>query len=335
MSRRATTVAHVVLERRNGQGDRCRPNGVIVVDKPRGPTSHDVVAHVRRTLGTREVGHAGTLDPMATGVLVLALGEATKLVPWLTAHDKTYAATILLGRGTDTLDADGREDTCAPLGSELLDALASSQPDAVAPLLENALAAERARDTQIPPAYSAIKTDGQRAFALARRGETPALAPREVRVHRLELVASRADMEARLGALDVELDVAKGYYVRALARDLAVALGTIGHLTALRRTRSGPFAIAETVAHGAAADVLLEHVCPLACAAAKALPVVRLTEAGVADARCGRVVRSADIEGHAPGLSAWLDARGELVAVGEADAEGHGRVVRGFVQSTT
>lgn len=320
----------MVLEVRDSQGDR-RPNGVLVVDKPRGPTSHDVVAHVRRTLGTREVGHAGTLDPMATGVLVLALGEATKLVPWLTAHDKTYSATIFLGRATDTLDADGREEASVPLASELLDALAQWRAGApIAPRLEEALAAERARESQVPPAYSAIKTDGRRAFALARRGETPVLAAREVRVHRLELLAARADGEGR-GELDVELDVAKGYYVRALARDVAAALGTVGHLTRLRRLRAGPFGVGEAVQHAAGADELRQHIYPLAQAAAKALPVARLTEAGATDARCGRVVRAADIERHVAGPTAWLDADGALVAVGEASAEGDGRVVRGFV----
>jgi tRNA pseudouridine55 synthase len=156
-----------------------------------------------------------------------------------------------------------------------------------------------------------------------------------VRVLRLDLMASRAEAEAGVGALDVELDVAKGYYVRALARDLAARLGTVGHLAALRRTRSGPFSLAEASPYGASADSLLERICPLAKAAAKALPVVRLTDAGVTDARCGRIVRAPDIEGSALGPAAWVDAQGALVAIGEADPEGHGRVVRGFAPPAT
>jgi tRNA pseudouridine55 synthase len=302
------------------------PSGVLVVDKPRGPTSHDVVAHVRRVLRTREVGHAGTLDPMATGVLVLAVGEATKLVPWLTAHDKSYGATISLGMQTDTLDADGREDACRPPSPALLAALGRSRPEAVAPMLLDALALECARTLQIPPSYSAIKAHGERAFARARRGESVQLAPRPVRVDRLELL----ECSAAPPWLAIELDVGMGYYVRSLARDLAASLGSVGHLTALRRSRSGPFVAAEAVGMNACPDELVARLTPLALSAARALPVARLTETGVRDARCGRLVRASDINAPARGPSAWINDRGNLVAVGEADANGQGRVVRGF-----
>jgi tRNA pseudouridine55 synthase len=305
-----------------------RPSGVLVIDKPRGPTSHDVVAYVRRALRTREVGHAGTLDPMATGVLVIAVGEATKLVPWLTAHDKSYRATLCLGTQTDTLDADGREDARQMPSSDLLEALAHSRVAAVAPLLLDALALERARTSQVPPAHSAIKMNGERAFARARRGERMALAPRPVRVDRLELLACSAAPPW----LAIELDVAKGYYVRSLARDLAAALGSVGHLVSLRRTRSGPFVADEAVAMDAPPGELVARLTPLALSAARALPVARLTETGARDARCGRLVKASDLNATASGPSAWIDDRGDLIAVGEADANGRGRVVRGFVE---
>ncbi len=304
-------------------------SGVLVLDKPKGPTSHDIVSHVRRALKTREVGHAGTLDPMATGVLVVAIGEATKLVPWLTAHDKSYQATVALGVQTDTLDADGREDARVPPSSALREALEGLLPH-TGGMIGDALAQERARTSQVPPGYSAIRTEGERAFQRARRGVREALPPRAVAVHRLDVTACSADPPW----LAVEVDVAKGYYVRALARDLASALGTVGHLSRLRRVRSGPFLVEEAVALHASADVLRARVAPLAVSAARALPVARLTETGVRDARCGRVVKPSDIQANEMGPSAWLDAQGVLVAIGQADPEGGGRVVRGFAETT-
>jgi tRNA pseudouridine55 synthase len=306
-------------------------SGVLVVDKPRGPTSHDVVARIRRTLGVREVGHAGTLDPMATGVLLLAVGEATKLVPWLTTQDKTYEATIALGVETDTLDADGRDVRLVPASDELRAALASSDPRrAVAPMLLAALAAERARISQVPPAFSAIKQGGERAYARARRGEETTLAAREVHVRRLDLVACREEP----ASIDVAIEVGKGYYVRSLARDLADGLGTVGHLTFLRRTRSGGFLCEEALALDASPEELLAGMHPLPLAAARALPVARLTGAGALDARHGRQVHPRDILAFVPGPSAWFDPCGELVAVGEVDESSGGKVTRGFTSSS-
>ena len=302
------------------------PNGVLVVDKARGPTSHDVVARLRRTLSIRDIGHAGTLDPMATGVLVLALGEATKLVPWLTAHDKAYETAIALGVQTDTLDADGREVTRAALGTELLDALSRSNGHQISPMLSGALETERMRTAQVPPAYSAIRTHGVRAFDAARRGSTPLLAPRPVRVLRLDILACSSDP----AYLSLALEVGKGYYVRALARDLAAALGTVGHLTQLRRVRSGPFALDEALSVDAPPDQLRAHIQPIAIAAGRALALGRLTEAGTRDARCGRLVHPYDIAAPMQSISAWLDPGGGLVAVGEVDEGGHGKVLRGF-----
>jgi tRNA pseudouridine55 synthase len=305
---------------------RPSPSGVLVIDKPRGPTSHDVVARLRRALGTREVGHAGTLDPMATGVLVVATGEATKLVPWLTAHEKAYEATIALGVETDTLDADGRETQRAPLAAALVQALVESRGPSIAPRLRAALETERARCSQVPPAFSAIQKDGERAYAKARRGETVALEPREVRVHRLEVVGCSDEPPW----LTVRVEVDKGYYVRSLARDLARGLDTLGHLTSLRRTRSGCFTLDEALPLDTPDDELAARVEHLARVASRALPVARLTEVGARDAHHGRPVQAADIDAPVPGPCAWLTPHGELVAVGELDGSGVGRVLRGF-----
>jgi tRNA pseudouridine55 synthase len=308
-----------------------KPSGVLIFDKPRGYTSHDVVARVRRTLGTRAVGHAGTLDPMATGALVVMVGEATKLAPWLTAHDKTYEATVALGLETDSLDADGREVTREVLRPELLEALRSSSVAlAVAPLIQAALDLERQRSAQQPPVFSALHAGGERAYAQARRGETPTLAPRPVRVSRLELTACSAET----ASLSVILDVSKGYYVRALARDLAGSLGTVDHLTVLRRVRSGPFGLEGALSVEASAEELTGRIETLAVAASRALPLGRLTAAGTDDARHGRRVAPDAICVPSPGPSAWVDANGELVAVGQLEDDGGGRVLRGFSTRT-
>jgi tRNA pseudouridine55 synthase len=306
-------------------------DGVLVVDKPRGPTSHDVVFRVRRALRMRAVGHAGTLDPMATGVLVVALGEATKLVPWLTAHDKAYEAEIALGVETDTLDALGREVRREAVPPEVLAALGMSPAAAAAaPALSAAFEGERARTSQVPPVFSAIRTDGERAFTLARRGEAPELAARPVIVHELVLRGCASDPPR----LAVEVACGKGYYVRSLARDLAAGLGTVGHLTALRRTRSGCFTLDEAADLGA--GDLVARVEPLVRAAARALPVAHLSPAGAIDARHGRPVATdamtaADGRALVAGVpSAWLDEAGVLVAVGRIEEDGRGRVIRGF-----
>lgn len=288
--------------------------GVLVVDKARGPTSHDVVAKVRRALSTRAVGHAGTLDPMATGVLVVAVGEATKLVPWLSASDKEYEATIALGVATDTLDAEGRETERKDVSPAWRDAL------------DDALEHERKRTMQLPPVYSAIHAKGARSHELARRGESVELAQRAVRV------ADLAPTKIGERELTVRLTVSKGYYVRALARDLAATLGTVGHLTALRRLRSGVFSLS-----GAIDVVAVDASTPLvalADASALVLPTATLTDAGVTHARAGRAVPLADFSGPPPTSPtdpdfAWLAANGVLVAIGRIE-NGAGKVTRGF-----
>lgn len=288
------------------------PHGVLVVDKPKGPTSHDIVQRVRRALKTRAVGHCGTLDPMATGVLVVAVGEATKLVPWLTSEDKAYAATIRLGIATDTLDAEGAVvETRAP--PALRDVAFYNQCAAVL--------AERARAEQIPPAYSAIRIDGERAHEIARRGDVVDLPPRPVAVRSLEVTRAEGD------SIDVVVEVAKGYFVRSLARDLAAGLGTLGHLTALRRTRSGAFTLSDAIeAEGIVASRLFD----LATAASRALPVTRLTEEGVEAAGHGQPVRAEYMDTPHASPSAWLSPTGILVAIGEVPEGAPGRVLRGF-----
>src|SRR6185436_18934130 len=178
--------------------------GVFVVDKPAGCTSHTVVAGLRKRLGTRAVGHAGTLDPMATGVLLLLVGEATKLSPYLSLETKAYRAEVLFGRGTDSLDTDGKILVESPVPENALEEQR----------LHAAFAAERERTLQVPPAVSAIQIGGRRAHELTRQGKPPDLPPRPVRVESLELLGVQADR------IELSVHVSKGYYVRALARDL-------------------------------------------------------------------------------------------------------------------
>jgi tRNA pseudouridine55 synthase len=224
-------------------------DGLVVVDKPAGWTSHDVVARIRRLAGLRRVGHAGTLDPMATGVLVVGLGRATRLLGHLALHDKEYAATIRLGVTTSTDDADG-------------EVTATAGGDAVAALTDAAIAEQLRRLTgeieQVPSAVSAIKVDGRRAYARVRAGEQVDLSARPVTVTAFELVDRRGD------ELDVTVTCSTGTYIRALARDLGAALGVGAHLTALRRTRVGGF----TLDHARSLDQLETALDPLPLAAA-------------------------------------------------------------------
>lgn len=209
--------------------------GILVVDKPAGWTSHDVVGRTRRLAGTRRVGHAGTLDPMATGVLVLGINKGTKLLTFLVGCDKDYTATIRLGQATVTDDAEGEIATAH--GATDLD------PARIA----DAVASLTGTIEQVPSTVSAIKVNGQRAYARARAGEDVTLAARSVTVSRFVVTARRADAvdDVPVLDLDVEVTVSSGTYVRALARDLGAALGCGGHLSALRRTRVGGFGIAD------------------------------------------------------------------------------------------
>ena len=249
-------------------------DGLVVVDKPQGWTSHDVVARTRRLAATRKVGHAGTLDPMATGVLVLGVGRATRLLTYLVGADKVYTATVRLGQSTVTDDAEG-EVTEARGADALLDGSGAVDDS----ILEPALARLRGSIEQVPSAVSAIKVDGRRSYARVRAGEDVELPARPVTVHRLE-VTGASRVSSADGATVVDLDVlvacSSGTYVRALARDLGQALGTGGHLTALRRIAVGPF----TLQHARTVDQLVTEVADDARAAApRGLPVVSLTDA--------------------------------------------------------
>ncbi|AKE89783.1 MULTISPECIES: tRNA pseudouridine(55) synthase TruB [Rhodococcus] len=204
--------------------------GLLVVDKDPGMTSHDVVARCRRLLGTRKVGHAGTLDPMATGVLVLGVERATKMLGLLALTTKAYSATIRLGQSTVTDDAEG-------------EVLATTDASAVADeAIAAAVAALTGEISQVPASVSAIKIDGKRAYARMREGETVELAARPVTVSRFEVLSRRTTSDGFVD-LDVEVECSSGTYIRALARDLGAALGVGAHLTALRRTRVGPFGL--------------------------------------------------------------------------------------------
>jgi tRNA pseudouridine55 synthase len=203
------------------------PGGLVIVDKPAGWTSHDVVARIRKLAGTRRVGHAGTLDPMATGVLVVGVEKATRLLGYLALTEKEYTGTIRLGQATDTDDADGAVLEVVPAGKIGEDELL------------RAVRALTGEISQVPPGVSAIKVGGRRSYQLARAGQAPVLQARAVTVSRFEVTAVRRDGE--LVDVDVAVTCSSGTYIRALARDLGTALGVGGHLTALRRTRVGPY----------------------------------------------------------------------------------------------
>lgn len=200
-------------------------DGILLIDKPAGWTSHDVVARVRKVTGQRRIGHTGTLDPMATGLLVLCLGAATRLVEYMMGHGKRYTGMVKLGTVTTTDDAEGE-----PLERRPVPPLDDAE-------LERAVEPLRGRILQRPPAFSALKVGGQRAYRLARRGEGPELAPREVVIHRFEALRRNGE------AVEIDVTCSSGTYIRSLARDLGEALGCGGHLAALRREASGPFRI--------------------------------------------------------------------------------------------
>ena len=287
-------------------------------------TSHDVVARVRKIAKTKRVGHAGTLDPMATGVLVVGIEKATRLLGHLALTEKDYSATIRLGQSTVTDDAEGE-----PL-EPAADAVPASS--VTEEQLRAGLAALTGEISQVPPKISAIKVNGQRAYHLTRSGAAPELAARTVTVWRLELLAIRS-----LGdVLDIDVDVtcSSGTYIRAIARDLGAALGTGGHLTALRRTRVGPYRIeaARTL------DQLAEQfeLIPLAKAAAAAFPSlqldehqarllshgVRLTGSVGASVIAGATAASGGGSGGHLDAEAGVATEAEVAASGDADVPG-------------
>ena len=297
-------------------------NGILVVDKPAGCTSHDVVQRVRKALRQRSVGHAGTLDPLATGVLVVAVGEGTKLVSHLQSDDKRYQVTIALGAETDSHDADGEVTETADV------------PPLDARTVEQALQPFIGRHPQEAPKLSAIKVGGTPLHRRMRRGEDVEAPVREV-----DLYEATVD-EVSQDALRLSLHCGKGFYVRSLARDLARALGTLGYVKVLRRTASGAFSI-ENGLYGdqMTAEVIAERLIPLK-EACEALTRVELTDDGVVHARHGRPIGPDVVVG-----DAWREASpeeslalfapdGEPVALGRR-VDGGIRVVRGFTTSAS
>lgn len=343
-------------------------SGLLIVDKPQGVTSHDIVAAVRGALHMKRVGHAGTLDPMATGVLVVGFGNATRLLNVIVEHDKTYEATIRLGQRTTTDDADGEIVSTRPAPAMSREAL-------------QALVDVRFTGTieQVPNAYSAIKINGQRAYDLARDGQEVRLKARPVTIHefavldaRPVLVAAGEDRsgdaldgrtpeggESRDGsvpALDVDVRVAcsAGTYIRALARDLGEALGVGGHLTRLRRTRVGRYRAedprtvtahteqrtfttrdGETVTRSravldASGDELAARALPMVEAASAAMPVIEVSDAQAADLRFGRRIRVAGATPRGGRLAAVVPERHDLVAIVEPCGHGMAKPVTVF-----
>jgi tRNA pseudouridine55 synthase len=283
--------------------------GLVVVDKPAGITSHDVVSRVRRLAGTRKVGHAGTLDPMATGVLVLGVDRATRLLGHLMLTEKAYDATVRLGVATTTDDAEG----------EVVSTGSTADLDEA---VVRATLAEFTGDLlQVPTAVSAIKVDGKRAYQRVREGEQVELAARPVTVH--ELVVHHVHRKGDVLDVDITLRCSSGTYVRAIARDAGVRLGVGGHLTALRRTAVGPYGLEVARTLDQLADSFA--VLPIADAARAAFPSVDLDEPAAGDVRVGRRL---DLE--LAGLTALFAPDGGFLALYEP-RDGSARPVAVFV----
>ena len=287
-------------------------NGLLVVDKPAGPTSHDVVGRVRRAIGVRRIGHTGTLDPLATGVLPLVIGRATRLAQFLVSDEKAYEADIRFGRSTPTYDAAS------------LDPTGATPAVSVDPArLQAALDGFRGTFLQSPPPFSAKKIEGTRAYALARRGEDVALRPVPVSVHHIAILASTPE------SVRIEVVCSSGFYVRTLAHDIGERLGCGAYLERLRRTRAGAFGLADAVtlerieAEGAGAVrhvIGLDRLLP-------SLPTVVLTQTGVRRATHGNSVGPGDLAGAPPavepaGRVRLLDPAGALLAIAEPEPGG-------------
>ncbi len=274
-------------------------DGILRVDKPEGPTSHDVVAMTRRVLRTRRVGHTGTLDPFASGLLLLCLGPATRLAEYLSALPKSYSATMRLGEATATDDSTGEVISSADASAVTREAV------------EGALRSQSGEIEQLPPFFSAKKVAGERMYAAARRGEKPERKPARVTIHRIELTGFDPPFA------EFELDCSSGTYIRSIARDVGEALGVGAHLTRLRRTRVG-----EQMVEGAAPVDRLEDPDVVAgafvgpAAAVAHLPRAVLDEAAIAALRHGRAA-PADPSLPAGVPVAMFDAGGALLAIGE------------------
>jgi tRNA pseudouridine55 synthase len=290
--------------------------GLLLVDKPGGMTSHDVVARARRVLSVRKVGHAGTLDPMATGLLILGVGAATRLLGYVGGHDKTYEATIRLGQSTVTDDREGEVLTTS--------STAAVDDDAI----RAALAAQTGALQQVPSSVSAVKVDGRRSYDRVRAGEAVELAPRSVTVHRLEV--HRIERPAPdLVDVDVTVTCTAGTYIRAIARDAGAALRVGGHLTALRRTASGPFTVEQAAPVEEAGAALLAAggggFLALTEAATTVFPARALTAEEARALFYGQRIPATGM----PGPHAAVDPDGRLAALVE-DAGPTAKVAVGF-----
>lgn len=274
-------------------------SGILLVDKPGGMTSHDVVARVRRAIGTRKVGHAGTLDPMATGLLLIGVNDATRLLHYLVGLGKSYTATIRLGVSTTTDDAEG--DVVASIdASEISDEQISTRMGELTGDIQ-----------QVPNTFSAIKVDGKRAYDLARRGEDVALKARSVTVSRFDVLDVRR--EAAVIDLDVVVDCSSGTYVRALARDLGSALGVGGHLTVLRRSSIGAFSVDEA---SGVEQLSPEALLPSAEVAAAVLGQLDVSAEEARDLRHGKRLLGASARVHGERAAA-IAPDGALIGVVE------------------
>lgn len=286
------------------------PDGLTIVDKPLGLTSHDVVARMRRLADTRKVGHAGTLDPMATGVLVIGLGRATRLLGYVSGQDKAYAATIRLGVRTVTDDAEG----------EVTDAASTQR--ITEDEIRAGLAALTGDIEQVPSSVSAVRVAGRHAYSRVRAGEEVCIPARSVTVSALELLDMRRPSPDLLD-LDVTVECSTGTYIRALARDLGQGLGVGGHLTALRRTRVGGYSIddARSLEDLHDSPVMLD----LAAAVRRSLPVVSVDAETARALGYGQRVTALGL----PGVYGVFDPDGDAVALVE-DLDGRARAVVGF-----
>jgi tRNA pseudouridine55 synthase len=271
--------------------------GLIVMNKPAGVTSRDVVNRVSRPLRPVKVGHAGTLDPLATGVLVIAVGSATRLIEFVQRMHKVYRTVVLLGARSDTDDADGTVTTV---------------PDALPPTLEAIRAALKGQSgtvLQKPPGYSALKVEGRRAYDLARAGEAVDLAPRPIQIDRIDV------RSYEWPRLELEIECGGGTYVRSIARDLGEALGSGGLVEVLARTRIGPFTIEEAVDPLTLTTESIPSLLRPSAEAVASLPGIELTENQVADILQGRAIK---IVGHPHGEVALFGPDRQLLGIGEA-----------------
>ena len=286
-------------------------SGLVLIDKPTDWTSHDVVAKVRKAVGTKKVGHAGTLDPLATGLLVLGIESGTKLLTFLVGADKTYLATIRLG--VSTVSDDSQSEVLETASQEVLAVIEDAQIQQEIDKLTGVI-------QQRPSSVSAIKVDGKRAYDLVRSGEEVELKSREVTVSTFALVSSSRSPEGFID-LEVNVDCSSGTYIRALARDLGQALGVGGHITKLRRTRVGSFDVAKA---SQITDLENLALTSLAQAASDLFPTINLSDEQVTDLVHGK--RLSDV-GERSGLIAGLSGSGDLVAVLEPVGSGLKSVV--------